>query len=56
MVCGLPGLTVSVVFGFAWSLAFEALVWIPQQRLFDRLELAKTLPFQNLGDRPQPPT
>jgi hypothetical protein len=48
VVTGLPGLTISVLFGFGWSLLFEAIVWIPQQRFFDELELAKSLPFQDL--------
>lgn len=47
-IAGLPGLAISVIFGFAWSLVFEVIVWIPQQRLFDSLELAKTLPFQDV--------
>ena len=42
----LPGLNVSVWFGFAWSMVFEAVMWIPQQRLFDALDLSKTLPSQ----------
>ena len=46
VLTGLPGLTVSVLFGFGWALLFELVAWIPQQRLFDLLELAKTLPFQ----------
>ena len=47
VVTGLPGLTICVVFGFGWSLLFEAITWFPQQRFFDHLELAKTLPFQD---------
>ena len=46
VLTGLPGLSISVAFG--WSLLFEVFAWIPQQRLFDNLELAKTLPFQDL--------
>ena len=46
VLSGLPGLTTSVVFGFGWALLFEVIAWIPQQRLFDSLELAQTLPFQ----------
>jgi len=51
VLTGLPGLTVSVLFGFGWSLLLEAVIWIPQQRFFDELELAKTLPFQDLPRR-----
>ena len=51
VLTALPGLTISVVFGFAWSLLLEAIVWIPQQRLFDQFELAKTLPFQDRAGR-----
>ena len=47
VLTGLPGLNVTVWFGFGWAMVFEAFVWIPQQRLFDVLELAKTLPFQD---------
>jgi hypothetical protein len=47
VVTGLPGLIISVVFGFGWALLFEAIAWVPQQRFFDHLELAKTLPFQD---------
>ena len=46
VIAALPGLNVSVWFGFAWSMVFEAVVWIPQQRLFDALDLARTLPYQ----------
>ena len=47
VLTGLPGISISVLFGFGWALLFEAIAWIPQQRLFDDLELAKTLPFQD---------
>jgi hypothetical protein len=47
VITGLPGLLISVLFGFGWALVFEAIVWIPQQRFLDYLELAKTLPLQN---------
>ena len=46
VLTGLPGLSISVLFGFGWALLFEAIAWMPQQRFFDYLELAKTLPFQ----------
>ena len=49
VLTGLPGLSISVAFGFGWSLVFEVFAWIPQQRLFDHLELAKTLPYQDLS-------
>jgi len=42
----LPGLTVQVWFGFAWAMVFEVFAWLPQQRLFDALRLAETLPFR----------
>lgn len=47
VLTALPGLNISVWFGFAWAMAFEVLVWIPQQRVFDALNLASTLPFQD---------
>ena len=45
-VGAVPGLIVQVVFGFLWALMFELIVWVPQQRLFDALRLAETLPYQ----------
>ena len=45
VLSGLPGLNVALWFGFPAAILFEIVVWIPQQRLFDSLELAKTLPF-----------
>jgi hypothetical protein len=50
VLAALPGLTVQVWFGFAWAMVFEVFAWLPQQRLFDALRLAETLPFQ-----PPPP-
>ena len=48
VIAGMPGLLVSVLFGFAWSMAFEVVAWVPQQRLFDALRLKETLPYQDL--------
>lgn len=48
VLTALPGLNITVWFGFAWSMVFELIVWIPQQRIFDALDLAKTLPYQDL--------
>lgn len=45
VLSGLPGLNVALWFGFSAAILFEIIVWIPQQRLFDSLELAKTIPF-----------
>lgn len=44
---GLPGLCVSRFFGWHGALIYELLMWIPQQRIFDALRLADTLPFAN---------
>ena len=45
VLTGLPGMCVMQWFGFSYAMVFEVIAWIPQQRLFDSLELAKTLPF-----------
>lgn len=47
VLAGLPGLLVSTLFGFAWSIVFEVFAWVPQQRLFDALHLKETLPYQD---------
>ena len=36
-------MNVATWFGVQWAMLFELAVWIPQQRIFDALELAKTL-------------
>ena len=41
----LPGACVFTWLGLYAAVAYEILVWIPQQRLFDHLRLAETLPF-----------
>lgn len=43
VLTGLPGMNVATWFGFQWAMLFELVAWIPQQRIFDALELAKTL-------------
>lgn len=43
VLAGLPGMNVATWFGVQWAMLFELAVWIPQQRIFDALELAKTL-------------
>ncbi|TCV82715.1 hypothetical protein EDC63_11932 [Sulfurirhabdus autotrophica] len=45
VLTSLPGLNIFIWFGFTAAVVFELLMWIPQQRLFDVLELSKTLPF-----------
>ena len=47
VLAGLPGLLVSTLFGFVWSMVFEVFAWVPQQRLFDALHLKETLPYQD---------
>ena len=41
----LPGACVFTWLGLYAAVAYEILAWIPQQRLFDHLRLAETLPF-----------
>lgn len=38
----LPGLNIALWFGFTASVLFEILTWIPQQKLFNALQLAHT--------------
>ena len=45
VLTGLPGMNVMLWFGFSASMVYELVTWMPQQRLFDSLDLAKTLPF-----------
>jgi hypothetical protein len=52
VMAALPGLNISVWFGFAWSMVFELVMWIPQQRLFDALGLAETLPYHKSSGPP----
>lgn len=40
-----PGVLVFFVFGFSVALLFELVTWVPQQRFFDFLGLADTLPI-----------
>lgn len=48
VLAALPGMNVTAWFGFWWSMLFELVIWLPQQRLFDALHLAETLPFQDV--------
>jgi len=52
-ITGLPGLCVFRVFGWYGSIVYELVMWIPQQRLFDRLRLAETLPYANAVAAPR---
>lgn len=41
----LPGMCVFTWFGFTAAVVYEMVVWVPQQKLFDHLQLETTLPF-----------
>lgn len=40
----LPGACVMALAGLDAAIVFELVVWIPQQRLFDTLQLVKSFP------------
>jgi len=46
-ITALPGLCVFRLFGWPGSIVYELVMWIPQQRIFDHLRLAETLPYAN---------
>ena len=42
---GLPGFVIFRTWGWPASILYELVFWIPQQRFFDWLHLAETLPY-----------
>jgi hypothetical protein len=42
---GLPGINFMHSYGFLVAVVYEIIIWVPQQQLFDYLQLDKTLPY-----------